>query len=109
MEELGNQYFKDGLFVPAALAWSRGLELTPSMHSLRLNRSQAYIKLRWFSAALVDAVHVPSTPESSTETTKKASYRAASAEYGLGRYRDALVRLETLDEGTNIKSFKAPK
>jgi tetratricopeptide (TPR) repeat protein len=106
-KELGNQYFKDDLFVPAALAWSRGLELAPSMHSLRLNRSQAYIKLQWFSAALADAVHVLSTPESSTQTNKKASYRAASAEYGLGRYRNALVRLETLDEGTDIKSLKA--
>jgi hypothetical protein len=106
-KELGNQYFKEDLFIPAALAWSSGLELAPSMHSLRLNRSQAYIKLQWFSAALADAVHVLSTTESPTQTTKKASYRAASAEYGLGRYRDALVRLEILGEDINIKSFKA--
>jgi hypothetical protein len=53
-KEQGNKHFKDALFIPAALAWSRGLELDPSLHALYLNRSQAYIKLEWFSAALAD-------------------------------------------------------
>jgi hypothetical protein len=103
----GNQHFKDGLFVPAALAWSRGLEFDPSLHALRLNRSQAYLKLEWFAAALVDALHVLSAPEKLASTAKKASYRAASAEYGLGRYGDALTRLDLLDEDVDIKSLKS--
>lgn len=104
----GNKYFQDTLFVPAALAWSRGLELDPSSHALRLNRAQAYIKLEWFPAALADAMHVLSTSESlPLSMSTKASYRAASAEYGLGRYSHALDRLETLDEDTNIESLKS--
>jgi tetratricopeptide (TPR) repeat protein len=106
-KEQGNKHFKDALFVPAALAWSRGLELDPSLHALYLNRSQAYIKLEWFSAALADAAHVLSAPELHMSAAKKAAYRAASAEYGLGRYRDALARLETLDEDIHIKSLKS--
>jgi hypothetical protein len=79
----GNKYFQDTLFVPAALAWSRGLELDPSSHALRLNRAQSYIKLEWFPAALADAMHVLSTSESlPLSMSTKASYRAASAEYG---------------------------
>ncbi|KIM83617.1 hypothetical protein PILCRDRAFT_431027 [Piloderma croceum F 1598] len=103
----GNKYFEGGLFVPAALAWSRGLELNPSLHALRLNRSQAYIKLEWFSAALADAVHVLEAGTSVVSNTTKASYRAASAEYGLERYGDALARLDTLDEDDAISVLKA--
>jgi hypothetical protein len=103
----GNQLFKDAQFVPAALSWSRGLDLDPSFHAMRLNRAQAYIKLEWFSAALADAVYVLSSSETSVSTVTKASYRAASAEYGLERYRDALARLETIHDDLNIKSLKS--
>lgn len=106
-KEQGARCFKDALFIPAALAWSRGLELDPSMHALYLNRSQAYIKLGWFSAALADAAHVLSEPQLDTLTITKAMYRAASAEYGLGRYSHALARLETLDEEISIKTLKS--
>jgi len=103
----GNNYFKSDLFVPAAVAWSRGLELDPSLHILRLNRSQAYIRLEWFSAALADAVHVLCAGGSLEPTAIKASYRAASAEYGLGRYHDALARLETLRDDIDTSSLKS--
>jgi hypothetical protein len=103
----GNKYFEAGLFVPAALAWSRGLELNPSLHAFRLNRSQAYIKLEWFSAALVDAVHVLCAGNAVVSNTTKALYRAASAEYGLERYSDALARLETLGENDAINMLKS--
>jgi hypothetical protein len=60
------------------------------MHVLWLNRSQAYIRLGWFSAALKDATHVLAVPDLPVAITSKASYRAACALYGLGRYAGAL-------------------
>jgi hypothetical protein len=42
---ISNRYFGKSLFVPAALAWSRGLRADSAMHALWLNRAQAYIKL----------------------------------------------------------------
>ena len=104
-KSLGNKFFTDGLFVPAARAWTRGLERDPSMHSLRLNRSQAYIRLEWFSAGLADAVHVLSSPGCEAAISRKASYRAACAEYGMGCYSEALARLETLDKDADIRSL----
>jgi hypothetical protein len=106
-KDLGTKFFKDGLFVPAALAWSRGIDNDPSMHTLRLNRSQAYIRLEWFSAALADGTHVLSSLESLPQMEKKASYRAACAEYGLQRYSGTLARLELLEEDTEVKSLKS--
>jgi hypothetical protein len=91
-KDLGTKFFKDSLFILAALAWSRGIDNDPSMHALRLNRSQVYIQLEWFSAALVDATHVLSEVKSLSQIEQKASYRAACAEYGLQRYSDALAR-----------------
>jgi hypothetical protein len=106
-KDLGTKLFKNSLFIPAALAWSRGIDNDPSMHALRLNRSQAYIQLGWFSAALVDATCVLSALESLPQMEKKASYRAACAEYGLQRYSDALARLELLEEDIEVKSLKS--
>jgi len=105
-KDLGTKLFKACLFIPAALAWSRGIDNDPSIHTLHLNRSQAYIRLGWFSAALVDATHVLSALESLPQIEKKASYRAACAEYGLQRYSDALARLELLEEDTEVKLLK---
>jgi hypothetical protein len=93
---LGTKHFRDNHFMPAAIAWSRGLERDPSMHSLRLNRCQAYIRLKWFPAALADALYVLSSPGCQADITTKARYRAACAEYGMGYYSEALSRLEAL-------------
>jgi hypothetical protein len=104
-KSVGNKFFMDGLFVPAARAWTRGLEQDPSMHTLRLNRSQAYIRLEWFSAALADALHILSSPGCEVTISKKASYRAACAEYGMGCFSEALTRLEMLDQDAGIQSL----
>jgi len=102
---VGNKFFMDGLFVPAARAWSRGLETNPDLHPLRLNRSQAYIQLEWFSAALADALHALSSPGCEATISRKASYRAACAEYGMGCYSEALIRLEALDKDADAQSL----
>lgn len=102
---VGNRYFKDGLFIPAALAWSRGLSVDPSAYILRLNRAQAYVKLGWFSAALSDALHIASESQYPQDSQRKALYRVATAEYGLGRYIDTL---ETLDRFDSLQAHGDP-
>ncbi len=96
-KQRGTNYFKRGLYLLAARAWSRGLEIDPSMTVLRLNRCQAYLHLGWFAAAFADATNVlSSSAEVDASLRSKASYRAARAEYGLGRYAEARVRFESI-------------
>lgn len=102
----GIEHFKKGFLVPAVLAWSRGLKLDPSMQTLHLNRSQAYIRLGWFSSALADALHALSSDDLIDSLRRKAQYRAACAEYGLGRYADSLARLEVLENDNETDPLK---
>lgn len=108
---IGDRYYKastkeENLLVQAAIAWSQGLKEDPSMHVLYLNRAQAYLRLEWFSAALADALHVLSHPNSLPSMLLKARYRAACAEYGLERYAAALSRLEGLPGEPSSLEYK---
>ena len=95
-KQRGTDYFRRGLYLLAACAWSGGLEIDSSMTALRLNRCQAYLSLGWFLAALEDATHVLSSTELDPSLRSKASYRAARAEYGLGHYAEARTRFESI-------------
>lgn len=97
---LGNKYFKEGYLIPAALAWTRGMKANPSLYTLWLNRSQAYMRLEWFSAAVKDAMHVLTLPDLPVAMTSKALYRAACAQYGLGHYTEALKLFQDVHEDT---------
>jgi hypothetical protein len=83
---LGNQHFKAARWLPAAFAYSRGLELDPTAHLLRLNRAEVYLRLGYYSSALADAECVLILPELSEASRKKALYRAGKANYGKGDY-----------------------
>lgn len=85
----GRQHFKDRLYLPAAYAWSFGLKIDPSSTVLRLNRSQAYLKLEWYGAALADASAILDSSDGNSTTWKKANYRAATSLYELGNYQEA--------------------
>ena len=42
-KDLGTKFFKDGLFIPAALAWSRGIDNDPQcMHYVSIDRRRIY-------------------------------------------------------------------
>lgn len=93
----GTTYYKAKLFLPAARLWTLAIQKDASLPEPYLNRSQAYISLGWYEAALRDAHYFLDTfPESAL--VLKAVYRAASAEYGLGDYHSALRRFETIKE-----------
>ncbi|KZT37527.1 hypothetical protein SISSUDRAFT_841212 [Sistotremastrum suecicum HHB10207 ss-3] len=101
---IGNNLFQKGHFLLAARAWSRGLRNDPTLHSLHLNRAQAYIKLRWFGAAIADASHVLSRMDLSPAIREKATFRAACAEYGRQQYDKALARFQSLEAGAEKES-----
>lgn len=93
-KDLGNKHFSAGQYVAAVFAYTNGLGSFGDTHLLRLNRAATYIKLEWFSPAFSDALHVIGTRNIPDELKFKARYRAAQAEYGLGRYTAALDRFK---------------
>ncbi|KAF8308418.1 hypothetical protein DL93DRAFT_2063996 [Clavulina sp. PMI_390] len=96
LKALGAEHYKAGRWIAAARLWTLAIQKSSLSPELLLNRAQAYISLRWFVAALKDSeVVLAEFPTSALR--KKAIYRAASAEYGLGRYEVALERFKLLD------------
>jgi len=93
----GTTYFKAKLFLPAARLWTLAIQKDALLPEPYLNRAQAYIALGWYEAALRDAQYFLDTFPSSA-LVSKAVYRVASAEYGLGYYRSALKRFETIKD-----------
>ncbi|KAH9833708.1 uncharacterized protein C8Q71DRAFT_859984 [Rhodofomes roseus] len=85
----GNDLFKYSQWFPAAVAYSRGLEVHPDSLVLRLNRAEAYLRLEFYSGTLYDAQSVLSTPDLSPAFRNKALLRAARAEYGRRNYASA--------------------
>jgi hypothetical protein len=95
--ENGRTLYKKSLFLAAARVWSLGIRHHSLSTALRLNRSQAYLRLGWYRAALVDALYVLNgLAPPSAEISQKANYRAACAEYGLGQYSEALRRFQSI-------------
>lgn len=89
-KNLGNSHFKAGFYLPAAVAYSRGLERHPTSDTLLLNRSLAYLRLRYFGAALADTEAL-SSRDIGPALRRKALFRAAQARYGMGVYEEALA------------------
>lgn len=88
-KELGNLRFKEGMWLPAAIAYSNGLIIDPTAFVLRLNRSEAYLRLERYAAALMDANDVLAIPDLPETYRKKAMARAARASYGKVDYAAA--------------------
>ncbi|KAF9021622.1 hypothetical protein BDZ89DRAFT_1071273 [Hymenopellis radicata] len=102
-KEMGNAHFKRGFYLAAAMAWTHALNMDPSMHYIPLNRSQAYLKLKWYAAARADAAHAFAMIPGHT----KAAYRIACADYGLGRYHDAFNGFRLLDQSGAVPEAAA--
>lgn len=94
-KELGTTFYREKQFLAAAHAWDQGLDLEPSNADILLNRSMAYLQLKWFGAALADALSGLAVARTD-DSVYKAEYRAASAEYGMAKYVPALERFERI-------------
>ncbi|KAH9912040.1 hypothetical protein B0H21DRAFT_774158, partial [Amylocystis lapponica] len=85
----GNAFFKAAQWLPAALAYSYGIALDKDAIVLYLNRSEAYLRLKFYSGALADVQRVLSAPGISDAFRGKALAREGKAEYARGNYQDA--------------------
>ena len=90
---LGNAHFKAGRWLPATIAYTAGLSSDAEAHVLRLNRSEAYLRLSYFAAALKDAEDALGSLDPADVSSQKALLRVAKALYGLGKYADAESKL----------------
>lgn len=97
---LGNAHFKAGRWLPAAIAYTAGLSSDTEAHVLRLNRSEAYLRLSYFAAALKDAEDALRCLDPANVSSQKALLRVAKALYGLGKYTDAESKLLELQRET---------
>jgi tetratricopeptide (TPR) repeat protein len=103
----GNAKFTAQRWLSAAVAYTKGLTLQPSKElaiTLRLNRSETYLKLGYLSAALTDAQWVLSdeTLPRDSITFGKALLKAGKANYFDERFEEALdyfLKLENIPDG----------
>lgn len=86
---LGDSFYEGKEFFSSAVAYTKGLELDADAHPLRLNRAGAYLRLKYFTAALADAKSVQELGYISEVDRSEALYRVAQARYGLGQYEVA--------------------
>ncbi|CAF1131538.1 unnamed protein product [Adineta steineri] len=93
---LGNDYFKQGKFYEAIKAYSDGISSSgisdPEISLLRLNRSQAQLKVNHFEDALNNCQDILKNDPNNV----KALYRCIKALYGLENYDEALVQVKNL-------------
>ena len=94
----GNSHFKAGRWLPAAAAYTAGLLVDADESVLKLNRSEAYLRLSYFAAALRDAEDVLRCIDPTDPSYQKALLRAAKALHGLGNYEGASGKLLELQQ-----------
>jgi len=100
--------FKAQLWLSAAICFSNGLKLEPQAHILRSNRSEVYIRLGWYNAALRDAQQVLESREILEDLqVLKATFRAARAHHHLGQYSNAADIADTLPNDKDCAEWSA--
>ncbi|KAF8580587.1 hypothetical protein K439DRAFT_1393632 [Ramaria rubella] len=107
-KEVGNKHFKASRWLAAAVAYTRGLNLDPSVIVLQANRAEVYLRLQYFSAALSDAETVIGSSHASNEIRYKAVFRAGKASYLQENFEKAIYYFQTaLGYNTNDNDAKA--
>lgn len=85
LKEEGNHFLTHHLYSSAAEKYTQAIELFPSA-VFYSNRAQAYIKMEQYGAAITDANEAIKLDPNYI----KAYYRRGSADYALGKLKDAL-------------------
>ncbi|KAI0677320.1 hypothetical protein C8Q78DRAFT_960867 [Trametes maxima] len=88
-QQRGNEHFKASRWFLAAFAFSHALLLDSDATVLRLNRTECYLRLKYYSGAIHDAYLIMSTPGVPESFANMARFRLARARYGKGDYRTA--------------------
>ncbi|KAK7469024.1 hypothetical protein VKT23_003518 [Stygiomarasmius scandens] len=89
LKRVGNGHFLRNKWLLAVFAYSKGLRLDKEAYLLRLNRAEAYLRLSYYSAALLDARAVLSNQLIDSKSRWKALSRAAKALYFQENYTAA--------------------
>lgn len=92
----GASDFKAQNWLSAAVCYTNGLKLDSDSLVMRLNRSEAYIRLGWYHSALADADHALRAGIDDASLLHKAVYRAAKSCYHTGDYQRAIEYAERL-------------
>ncbi|THV03045.1 SET domain-containing protein [Dendrothele bispora CBS 962.96] len=107
---VGNNHFARGEWLLAVFAYSKGLRLDKDAYLLRSNRAETYLRLSYYSAALLDAQAVLSNDVVDSKSRWKAQCRAGKALYFQGEYaaarsmfQEAMMFPEDEDSKTWIK------
>ncbi|KAK4180472.1 hypothetical protein QBC36DRAFT_229583 [Triangularia setosa] len=93
----GNDCFGQSRYHAAIEYYTSALASSPTTeecHTIKLNRSLAFLKTNHFDAALADVDSMLS--DSSAKSNEKALFRKAQALYSLQRYRECCEVLKTL-------------
>jgi len=91
LKERGNDAFRDGKFISAIDLYSQAIELCPTAINFS-NRAMAHLKLENYGSAICDAEEaIKLDPE-----YIKAYYRRGSANFALGKYKDALADFKSV-------------
>ncbi|CZR52531.1 related to TPR domain protein [Phialocephala subalpina] len=91
----GNDYFNESKYHAAIGYYTKALDCSPTVeeaHTLRLNRSLAFLKTKQFDAALSDL----ESASTNLKPTEKALFRKTQALYNLQRYRECCEVLKIL-------------
>ncbi|KAK0717706.1 hypothetical protein B0T26DRAFT_854808 [Lasiosphaeria miniovina] len=95
----GNSHVKESSYRSAIACYTRALVCAPTpeeTHTIRLNRSLAFLKTQEYDAALSDAEFAMTSASSVKKPVEKALFRKAQALYSLERYRECCEVLKDL-------------
>ena len=97
--------FKAQNWLYAAICYTNGLELDKDSVIMRLNRSEAYIRLGWYNSALCDADHAINVGIEDVQLYRKAIYRATRACYYGKDYERAIAYAEKLSDDADAANW----
>ncbi|KAH8108157.1 hypothetical protein BXZ70DRAFT_1060770 [Cristinia sonorae] len=101
----GVDQFKCKQWLCAAVSFSEGLRMNPSHPLLLLNRSEVYLRLRWFNSAAHDADAALALNLEDPMLRRKAILRAAKGYYSAGRYSEVARLAALAPKDTDIRDI----
>lgn len=102
----GAREFRAQKWLAAAVCYTDGLKLDEDSVIMRLNRSEAYIRLGWFNSALHDAERAIETGIEDASLMRKAIFRAAKSCYYLTDYERSIGYVDRLPEDKDCAEWK---
>lgn len=102
----GAREFKAQRWLAAAVCYTDGLKFDEDSLIIRLNRSEAYIRLGWFNSALHDADRTINSGIEDKALLRKAVFRAAKSCYHLTNYERAIEYADRLPEDKDCTEWK---